>query len=100
MKIALIPGDGIGKEVVDQAVRALDAAESAYGFSLEKTEFDWGADRYLRDGTTLPDGAVGMFETEYDAILLGAVGDPRVPDNRHAADISWASASSSISTSI
>jgi 3-isopropylmalate dehydrogenase len=87
MRIAIVPGDGIGTEVIDQAVRVLEAAERAFGFSLEKTHFDWGAERYLRDGTTLPDGAVEMFRNEYDAILLGAVGDPRVPDNRHAADI-------------
>lgn len=87
MKIAIIPGDGIGTEVVDQAVQVVEAAERAFGFSIEKTHFDWGADRYLKDGTTLPEGAVEMFQTEYDAILLGAVGDPRVPDNRHAADI-------------
>ncbi len=87
MRIALIPGDGIGTEVVDQAVRVLEAAEREFGFSIEKTHFDWGAERYLRDGTTLPDGAVEMFQNEYDAILLGAVGDPRVPDNKHAADI-------------
>lgn len=87
MRIAIIPGDGIGKEVIAEAVRVLEAAENAFGFSIEKTELDWGADRYLRDGTTLPDSAVQMFQNEYDAILLGAVGDPRVPDNRHAADI-------------
>jgi 3-isopropylmalate dehydrogenase len=87
MKIAIIPGDGIGTEVIEQAVRVLERAESEYGFSVEKTHFDWGADRYLTDGTTLPDGAVEMFRNEYDAILLGAVGDPRVPDNKHAADI-------------
>jgi 3-isopropylmalate dehydrogenase len=87
MKIAIIPGDGIGAEVIDQAVLVVEKAEREFGFSLEKTSFDWGAERYLKDGTTLPEGAVEMFESEYDAILLGAVGDPRVPDNRHAADI-------------
>jgi len=87
MRIAIIPGDGIGKEVIAEAVRVVEAAETAFGFSIEKTAFDWGADRYLCDGTSLPDGAVEMFQNEYDAILLGAVGDPRVPDNRHAADI-------------
>ena len=49
--------------------------------------FDWGAERFLRDGTTLPAGAVEMFRSDFDAILFGAVGDPRVPSNRHAADI-------------
>src|SRR5215203_6129801 len=87
MKIAIIPGDGIGTEVIEQAVRVLERAEAEYGFALEKTHFDWGADRYLKDGTTLPEGAVEMFRDGYDAILLGAVGDPRVPDNKHAADI-------------
>lgn len=87
MRIAIIPGDGIGTEVIAEAVRVVEAAEHAFGFTVEKTEFDWGADRFLRDGVTLPDGAVEMFQSEYDAILLGAVGDPRVPDNRHAADI-------------
>lgn len=87
MRIAIIPGDGIGTEVIAEAVKVVEAAERAFGFSVKKTQFDWGADRYLRDGVTLPDDAVEMFENEYDAILLGAVGDPRVPDNRHAADI-------------
>src|SRR5262245_8813804 len=87
MKIGIIPGDGIGTEVIGEAVRVLEQVEREFGFALEKTQFDWGADRYLRDGTTLPDGAAEMFLAEYDAILLGAVGDPRVPDNRHAADI-------------
>jgi 3-isopropylmalate dehydrogenase len=87
MKIAIIPGDGIGPEVIGEAVRVVEAAEREFGFSVQKTYFDWGADRYLRDGTTLPEDAVRMFLDEYDAILLGAVGDPRVPDNRHAADI-------------
>jgi 3-isopropylmalate dehydrogenase len=87
MKIAIIPGDGIGTEVIGEAVRVVERAEREFGFTIAKTHFDWGADRYLRDGTTLPDDAVRMFLDEYDAILLGAVGDPRVPDNRHAADI-------------
>jgi 3-isopropylmalate dehydrogenase len=87
MKIAVIPGDGIGKEVIGEAVGVLERVETEFGLSIEKTHYDWGADRYLRDGVTLPEGAVETFLAEYDAILLGAVGDPRVPDNRHAADI-------------
>jgi 3-isopropylmalate dehydrogenase len=85
-RIAVIPGDGIGKEVVPEAVRVLKAAASAGKKELTVTEFDWGAERYLRDGTTLPADAAGMLEN-FDAILLGAMGDPRVPSNRHAADI-------------
>lgn len=83
----MIPGDGIGKEVIPEGVKVLKAAASMGGREVALTEFDWGADRYLRDGTTLPAGAVEMFETEFDAILLGAMGDPRVPTNQHAADI-------------
>jgi 3-isopropylmalate dehydrogenase len=86
-RIAVIPGDGIGKEVIPQAVKVMKAAAAAGGRELAFTEFDWGADRYLRDGTTLPPGAPEMFRREYDAILLGALGDPRTPENRHGADI-------------
>lgn len=86
-RIAVIPGDGIGKEVIPEAVKVLNAAALASGREVALTEFDWGADRYLRDGTTLPAGAVEMFENDFDAILLGAMGDPRVPSNQHAADI-------------
>ena len=60
---------------------------SASGRQLALTDFDWGAERYLRDGTTLPEGAVEMLRRDFDAILFGAVGDPRVPSNKHAADI-------------
>jgi 3-isopropylmalate dehydrogenase len=86
-RVAVIPGDGIGKEVIPEAVKVLNAAAARGGRELAITEFDWGADRYLRDGTTLPPDAVEMFRRDYDAILLGALGDPRVPSNRHGADI-------------
>jgi 3-isopropylmalate dehydrogenase len=86
-RIAVIPGDGIGKEVIPEAVKVLQAAAEAGGRDLALKEFDWGADRYLRDGITLPPDAVEMFHRDFDAILLGAMGDPRVPSNIHAADI-------------
>jgi len=86
-RIAVIPGDGIGREVIGEAVDAMKGAASAGGRMLELTEFDWGADRYLRDGTTLPADAPEMLRRDFDAILLGAMGDPRVPTNQHAADI-------------
>ena len=86
-RIAVIPGDGIGKEVIPEAVKVLKAAAARGGREPAFTEFDWGADRYLRDGTTLPPDAVEMFRRDYDAILLGALGDPRVPSNQHGADI-------------
>jgi 3-isopropylmalate dehydrogenase len=86
-RIAIIPGDGIGKEVTPEAVKVLRAVTSAGGRSIEFVEFDWGADKYLGEGVSLPPGAVEMLRDEFDAILFGALGDPRVPSNQHAADI-------------
>ena len=86
-RVAVIPGDGIGKEVIPEAVKVLRAVASTRGRKLSLTEFDWGAERYLLDGTTLPPGASETFGKDFDAILLGAMGDPRVPSNQHASDI-------------
>ena len=86
-RIAVIPGDGIGKEVTPEAVKVLRAVAAAGNRALEFVEFDWGADKYLREGVSLPAGAVEMLRDEFDAILFGALGDPRVPTNQHAADI-------------
>jgi 3-isopropylmalate dehydrogenase len=86
-RIAVIPGDGIGREVTPEAVRVLRAVAAAGKRALELVEFDWGADKYLREGVSLPAGAVEMLRDEFDAILFGALGDPRVPTNQHAADI-------------
>src|SRR5260370_245963 len=86
-RIAVIPGDGIGKEVTPQAVKVLRAVAGPAKGSREFVEFDWSADKYLRDGVSLPAGAVEMLRDEFDAILFGALGDPRVPSNQHAADI-------------
>jgi 3-isopropylmalate dehydrogenase len=86
-RIAIIPGDGVGREVIPEALKVLKAAAAAGGREIALSEFDWGADRYLRDGTTLPADAPEMFRRDFDAILLGALGDPRVPGNQHAADI-------------
>jgi 3-isopropylmalate dehydrogenase len=82
-RIALIPGDGIGREVIPAAVRVMLAS----GAPLELTEFDWSADRYLGDGTTVPPDGFAMLARDFDAILLGAFGDPRVPTNIHAKEI-------------
>lgn len=84
-RIAVIPGDGIGPEVIQQAVRVLEHFQNSCDLKL--TNFDWGAERYLRDNVTLPDGALKMLTNEFDAILAGAFGDPRVPSNKHAEDI-------------
>ena len=86
-RIAVIPGDGIGPEVIAEAVRVLDAVKPALTQPLELRSFDWGAERYLRDGTTLPAGAMEDLRDHYQAILFGALGDARVPDQVHARDI-------------
>jgi 3-isopropylmalate dehydrogenase len=87
LRIAVIAGDGIGPEVIAEAVKALSAVGDSAGRAIRTTPFEWGAEHYLRTGVTLPADALPRLSAEFDAILLGAVGDPRVPDNRHAADI-------------
>ena len=87
MRVAVIPGDGIGPEVINEAVRTLEAVRDMFGFELAMDWFDWGAEKYLSTGITMPEGALEMLSSQYDAILAGAFGDPRVPDNKHAADI-------------
>ncbi len=82
-KIAVLPGDGIGRDVIPEALKVMQAAGAAVAF----TEFDWGADRYLKDGVTVPEGGYQMLARDFDAILMGAFGDPRVPSNVHARDI-------------
>ncbi len=82
-KIAVIPGDGIGLEVIPQAVNVLRAV----GAPVDLTEFDWSADRYLREGVTVPADGFAMLGREFDAILVGAFGDPRVKTNIHAKEI-------------
>ena len=86
-RIAVIPGDGIGREVTPQALKVLKAVAELSHRLFEFVELDWGADKYLREGVTLPPGAVETLRDEFDAILFGALGDPRVPSNQHAADI-------------
>ena len=86
-RIAIIPGDGIGPEVVREAVRVLKHLGETRDLQLKFTDFDWGADRFLNEGVTLPDGALDMLSSDFDAILAGAFGDPRVPTNQHAEDI-------------
>ena len=86
-KIAVIPGDGIGPEVVREALRVLDRVREMHGIEMEFTHFDWGAEKFLREGVSLPSGALEMLSNEFNAILAGAFGDPRVPTNQHAEDI-------------
>src|SRR5271157_1898020 len=82
-RIAVIPGDGIGREVIPNAIEVIRASGAAVAF----TSFDWGADRYLIDGTTIPPDGFQMLAREFDAIFVGALGDPRVPSNIHAKEI-------------
>src|SRR5436305_1562732 len=82
-RIAVVPGDGIGREVITQAISVIKATKA----KLEFVGFDWSADRYLRDGTTIPDDGFAMLSRDFDAIFLGALGDPRVPSNIHAKEI-------------
>src|SRR5919106_4990675 len=81
MRVAIIPGDGIGKEVTAEAVKVLNAIGG-----VEREHIPWGADYYLQTGVTIPSDGYDTLRT-FDAILLGALGDPRVPDNRHARDV-------------
>ena len=82
-RIAVVAGDGIGKEVIPQAVKVIEAA----GAAVELTTFDWGADRYLADKVTVPPDGFTILARDFDAILVGAFGDPRVPSNIHAREI-------------
>jgi 3-isopropylmalate dehydrogenase len=83
----VLPGDGSGKDVTAEAVKVLEAAAGTWSLPLELVHLDWDADRYLRTGETVPAGAFDDFRDNYSAILIGAFGDARVPDNKHAADI-------------
>ncbi len=85
-KIAVIPGDGIGVDVTREAIKILNIVKES-GARIEWDEFDYGADKYLETGITLPDEEIDNFRNNYDAIFIGAVGDPRVPDMKHAVDI-------------
>ncbi len=87
IRIALLPGDGIGPEVVREARRVLEAAESAGWISVEFETFPHGADHYLATGETLGEDAFARLRDDFSAILVGAVGDSRVPDGAHARDI-------------
>jgi len=86
-RIAVIPGDGIGIDVTRESMRVLRRVNDVFAAGLEFVEFDWGAEKYLKEGIALPPGAFEMFRKDFHAILFGAVGDPRVPDQKHAAEI-------------
>jgi isocitrate/isopropylmalate dehydrogenase len=80
MRIAVIPGDGVGPEVTREAVKVLGAIGRAYGLAIESETLPYGADYYLQTGTSLPAGAFRMLPDQFDAILLGALGTRETGD--------------------
>ena len=86
MKIAVIAGDGIGKEVTAEAVKVLEAVGQKFGRRFDLEHLPWGADHLLATGETMPANGYDLLRS-FDAVFIGALGDPRVPDNRHARDI-------------
>jgi len=86
-RVAVIAGDGIGPEVIAEALRVIDCVRKSYADQLELVQFDWGAEKFLREGITLPPGSLEMLAQDFHAILAGAFGDPRIPTNQHAEDI-------------
>jgi len=85
--VAVIAGDGIGPEVVEAAIPVLERAAAKHHFGLDLERLPYSADHFLKTGETLPDAAFRHLRDGVDAILLGALGDPRVPGNEHARDI-------------
>ena len=75
--IGVLPGDGIGEEVVREGLRVLTAAEEIYGFSTKREDMPYGADHFLETGVTMPDEAFDRIR-DMQAVLLGAIGDPRI----------------------
>ncbi|HEV3088704.1 MAG TPA: isocitrate/isopropylmalate family dehydrogenase, partial [Candidatus Elarobacter sp.] len=79
-RIATIPGDGIGKEVLPEGVRVLDAVGKKHGFAFNWEYFDWSCERYAKTGAMMPDDGLEQIKG-HDAIFFGAVGFPNVPDH-------------------
>ena len=76
-KIACLPGDGTGPEVINEGVKVLKAAAKKFGFAMKFDTYDWGGTRYVEQGTIMPDDAVETLK-KYNAIYLGAIGRPDV----------------------
>ncbi len=80
VRVAVIPGDGIGTEVIPEGMRALEVAGNKYDITFEWTEFDWSCETYHKTGRMMPEDGIAQLK-HFDAIYLGAVGFPGVPDN-------------------
>jgi 3-isopropylmalate dehydrogenase len=87
MRIAVIPGDGIGPEVTAEAVKVLEAVSQRWALRLDLVTLPWSADHFLRTGETVPEDGFRYLQDEFAAVVVGAFGDPRVADNRHAREI-------------
>jgi 3-isopropylmalate dehydrogenase len=83
----VVPGDGIGKEVIPAGVEILRELDFQHSLGLELVDKDWGADRYLAEGRGMPEEAMDELRTDYDAVFFGALGDPRIPDMAHGREI-------------
>ena len=79
-RVAVVPGDGIGKEVVPEAIRVLERAGEVWGFGFDWQFFDWGCEYFLKMGSMMTEDGLDRLR-EHDAIFLGAVGNPEVPDH-------------------
>src|SRR6266436_6995358 len=79
-RVAVIAGDGIGREVVPEGIVALEAAARRFGFALEWREFDWSCETYAKTGRMMPEDGLDQLRS-FDAVFLGAVGYPGVPDH-------------------
>jgi 3-isopropylmalate dehydrogenase len=86
-RIAVVAGDGIGPEVIAAGMQVLERVKERRAPALEFVHFGWNADEYLRTGISMPEGAMDDIRHNFDAVYVGAFGDPRVPDMKHAADI-------------
>src|SRR5262249_16350946 len=87
MRLAVIPGDGIGVDVTAEAVKVIRAVGEVLGRRFDLEMLPYGADYYLQTGISLPPNGYAMLRDDFDAIFIGALGDPRIPDMRHARDI-------------
>lgn len=86
-RIAVVPGDGIGQEVIAEGVKLLEHIEKKRALGLELVHKDWGAKRWLKEKVGLPEGALDELRESFDAVYFGALGDPRIPDMAHGREI-------------
>lgn len=86
-KILVIPGDGIGPEVMSYATELLALLSRKHELNLKFDHVDWGAERWLKEGVGIPKGELEKIPDTYSAILFGALGDPRIPDMAHGREI-------------